>query len=129
VAADLLVPGTYVYVAEDLETRELVGFVSYYVTHGGAFFLDYLWMHKKYLATKLRETLLEKVEKDMRDVGEGQYHVRIGVRDRLYGEFFISQGFDTLNQLEITKYLEKVPERKYTARNIDIFGFKFKRVI
>jgi len=129
VATDLLVPGTYVYVAEDLGTKELVGFVSYYVTHGGAFFLDYLWVQRRYLATKLRETLLEKAEKDVRDAGEDQYHVRIGARDKLYGEFFISQGFDTLNQLEITRYLEKVPERRYTAENIDILGFRFKRAI
>ncbi len=129
VATDLLVPGTYVYVAKDIGLKRLVGFVSYYVTHGGAFFLDYLWVQKKYLATKLREALLEKIEKDVRDAGEDQYNVRIGVRDRLYGEFFIRQGFDTLNQLEITKYLEKVPERKYTAENIEIFGYKFKRVI
>jgi len=86
-------------------------------------------VQKKYLATKLREALLEKVEKDVRDAGEDQYNVRIGLRDRLYGEFFIRQGFDTLNQLEITKYIEKVPERKYTAENIEIFGYKFKRVI
>jgi len=129
VATDLLVPGTYVYVAEDIATKKLVGFVSYYVTHGGAFFLDYLWVQKKILTTKIREALLEKVEKDVRDAGEGQYNVRIGVRDRLYGEFFISQGFDTLNQLEITKYLEKVPERKYTAENLEFFGFRFKRVV
>ena len=129
VATDLLVPGTYVYVAEDLETKKLVGFVSYNVTHGGAFFLDYLWVEKKYLATRLREALLEKVEEDVREAGEDQYHVRIGVRERLYGEFFIRQGFDTLNQLEITKYLKGVPKRKYTAENVEIFGYKFKRVI
>jgi len=129
VATDLLVPGTHVYVAEDLKTKELVGFVSYYVTHGGAFFLDYLWVKRKYLDTRLRKSLLEKVEEDVRTAGENQYHVRIGARDRLYGEFFMSQGFDTLNQLEITKYLGKMPERKYTAENIDVFGFKFKRAI
>jgi len=44
-------------------------------------------------------------------------------------EFFIRQGFDTLNQLEITKYLKGVPKRKYTAENVEIFGYKFKRVI
>ena len=129
VATDLLVPGTYVYVAEDREAKKLVGFVSYYVTHGGAFFLDYLWVEKEYLDTRLREAFLEKVEEDVREAGEDQYSVRIGVRDRLYGEFLIIQGFDTLNQLEITKYLKKVPERRYTAENVEIFGYKFKRVI
>lgn len=129
VATDLLVPGTYVYVAEDLETKKLVGFVSYYVTHGGAFFLDYLWVEKEHLATRLREDLLEKVEEDVHEAREDQYHVRIGARDRLYGEFFIRQGFDTLNQLEITKYLERVPKRKYTSENVEILGYKFKRVI
>jgi len=44
------------------------------------------------------------------------------VRDRRYGEFFISQGFDTLNQLEIRKYLGKVPKREYSAENADVFG-------
>jgi len=129
VATDLLVPGTYVYVAEDSEKKKLVGFVSYYVTHGGAFFLDYLWVEKEYLDTELREAFLEKVEEDVLEAGEDQYHVRIGVRDRLYGEFFVHQGFDTLNQLEITKYLKGVPKRKYTAENVEIFGFKFRRVI
>jgi DNA-binding HxlR family transcriptional regulator len=129
VATDLLVPGTYVYVAEDLEKKKLVGFVSYYVTHGGAFFLDYLWVEKEYLATKLREAFLERVQEDVLEAGEDQYHVRVGVRDRLYGEFFVHHGFDTLNQLEITKYLKGVPKRKHTAENVEIFGFKFKRVI
>jgi len=129
VATDLLVPGTYVYVAEDLEKKKLVGFVSYYVTHGGAFFLDYLWVEKEYLATKLREAFLQKVQEDVLEAGEDQYHVRIGVRDRLYGEFFVHHGFDTLNQLEITKYLKGVPKREHAAENVEIFGFKFKRVI
>ncbi len=129
VATDLLVPGTYVYVAEDLETKELVGFVSYYVTHGGAFFLDYLWVRKEYLNTKIGEAFLERVEQDVREGEEDQYHVRFGARDKLYGKFFIQHGFETLNQFEVTKYLEKVPERKYTAENVEIFGYKFKRVI
>lgn len=129
VATDLLVPGTYVYVAEDLETRKLVGFVSYNVTHGGAFFLDYLWVEKKYLSLRLREAFLEKVEEDVLEAGEDQYPVRIGSRDKLYGEFYIRQGFETLNQLEITKYLKGVPKRKHTAENVEILGFKFKRVI
>ena len=69
------------------------------------------------------------VEEDVHEAGEDQYHVRFGARDRLYGEFFITQGFETLNQFEVTKYPKKVPERKYTAENVEILGYKFKRVI
>ena len=36
----------------------------------GAFFLDYLWVEKQYLSTRLSEALLEKVEEDVRDAGE-----------------------------------------------------------
>jgi len=129
VATDLLVPGTYVYVAEDSETKKLAGFVSYYVTHGGAFFLDYLWVKKNLLSKRLREAFLEIVEEDVRKAGEDQYHVRFGARDKLFGTFFINQGFETLNQFEVTKYLDKVPERKYTAENVEILGFHFKRAI
>ena len=129
VATDLLVPGTYVYVAEDSKAKKLVGFVSYYVTHGGAFFLDYLWVKKKYLASRLREAFLNIVEEDVHKAGEDQYHVRFGARDKLFGTFFINQGFETLNQFEVTKYLNKVPERKYTVENVEILGYCFKRVI
>lgn len=129
VATDLLVPNTYVYVAEDVETKELVGFVSYYTSHGGAFFLDYLWVKKEYFSTKLKEVFLEKVEEDVLKAGEHQYDVLILFRDKLYVDFFISQGFETLRMLRIAKYLKDVPKREYIAENVEIFGYKFKRVI
>ena len=91
--------------------------------------MDYLWVKEGYLNTRLRKALLKKVEVDVREAGEDQYHVRFGARDRLYGEFFIGQGFETLNQFEVTKYLEKVPDRKHTAENVKILGYKFRRVI
>lgn len=129
VATDLLVPGTYVYVVEDRGTERLVGFVSYEVIHGGAFYVNYLWVKKKLLSNGLREALLEKVEEDVLEAGEDCYNVRIGLGDRLYGDFFIHFGFDELNQLEITKHLKEVPRRKYSAENADIFGYKFRSVI
>lgn len=125
VATDPLVPNTYVYVAEDVETKKLVGFVSYYTTHGGAFFLDYLWVKKQCLPTRLRQVFLEKVEEDVLEAGEDQYDILIGVRDKLYGEFLVTQGFDALKELRITKYLKGAPKRKHTAENVELFGFKF----
>ena len=129
VATDLLVPGTYVYVAEERETKRLAGFVNYEVTHGGAFFVDYLWVRKKHLDAGLREALLERIEEDVLEAGEDCYNVRIGLRDRLYGEFFVSFGFDELNQLEITKHLKEAPIRKYSAQNLDVLGYKFRSII
>jgi len=43
---------------------------------------------------KIRTSAGEEVRglRNEREAGEDQCHVRIGVRDRLYGEFFISQG-------------------------------------
>jgi len=129
VGTDLLVPITYVYVAEDLEKKKVVGFVSYDLLHGGAFFLNYLWIEKEYLPTRLREALLEKVEEDVLKAGEDQYSVHIGVRDKLHGEFFIHYGFDTLNELQMTKYLREAPKRKFSAQNVEFLGYKFKNVI
>jgi hypothetical protein len=129
VATDLLVPGTYVYVAEDLVTKKIVGFVNYAVTHGGAFFVDYLWVKKEHLDAGLREALLERVEEDVLEAGEDCYNVRIGLQDKLYGEFFINFGFNELNQLEITKHLKEAPKRKFSAQDVDVFGYKFRSVI
>jgi len=103
--------------------------VNYQVTHGGAFFVDYLWVKKKHLDAGLREALLGRVEKDVLEAGEDCYSVRIVLRDELYGEFFINFGFDELNQLEIAKHLKEVPKRKFSAENVDIFGSKFRSVI
>ena len=129
VATDLLVPGTYVYVVEDRKTKRLVGFVNYEVTHGGAFFVDYLWVKKERLNDGLREALLKRIEEDVVEAGEDCYSVRIGLRDMLYGDFFIRFGFDELNQIEITKHVKQVPERKYSAQDFDLFGYKFRNVI
>jgi len=129
VSTDMLVPITYVYVAEDLEKKKIVGFVSYDLLHGGAFWLNYLWVEKAYLSNRLREALLKRVEEDVLKAGEDQYHVHVGVGDKLYGEFFIRYGFDTLNELEMTKYLKEAPKRKYSAENVEFLGYKFKNVI
>jgi len=129
VGTDLLVPITYVYVAEDLEKKKVVGFVTYDLLHGGAFWLNYLWVEKEHLSTRLREALLERVEEDVLKAGEDQYCVHIGVGDKLYGEFFIRYGFDTLNELQMTKYLRQAPKRKYSAENVEFLGYKFKSVI
>ena len=129
VATDLLVPGTYVYVAKNRKTKELVGFVNYEVTHGGEFFVDYLWVKKKHLSEELREALLEKVEEDVLEAGEDCYSAHIGLRDKLYGKFFIRFGFDELNKLQITKHLKEGSERPYPAKNLDILGYKFRSIV
>jgi hypothetical protein len=129
VGTDMLVPITYVYVAEDLRKKKAVGFVTYDLLHGGAFWLNYLWVEKEYLSTRLREALLERVEEDVLKAGEDQYCVHISVGDKLCGEFFIRYGFDTLNELEMTKYLKEAPKRKYSAENVEFMGYKFKNVI
>ena len=129
VGTDMLVPITHLYVAENLDTKKLVGFITYDLLHGGAFWLSYLWVEKEHLSTGLREALLERVEEDVLKAGENQYCVHIGVGDKLYGEFLIRYGFDTLNELEMTKYLKEAPKRKHSAENVEFLGYKFKNVI
>lgn len=129
VGTDILVPITYVYVAEDLRKKKVVGFITYDLLHGGAFWLNYLWVEKEHLSTRLREALLKRVEEDVLNAGEDQYCIHIGVGDKIYGEFFIRYGFDTLNELEMTKYLRETPKRKYSAENVEFLGYKFRNVI
>lgn len=63
------------------------------------------------------------------EAGEDCYSVRIGLRGMLYGDFFIGFRFDELNQIEIAKHVKQVPERKYSARDFDLFGYKFRNVM
>jgi len=128
VTTDLLVPDTRVYVAEH-PSGSLIGFISYAIRHGGVFWVEYLWAGEGSQAEEVQEQLLEAVERDVRDAGEDQLHTHFGVDNRRFGEFYLRHGFETLNRLEVTKYLGEAPKRKYTAENAEIFGYKFKRVI
>lgn len=125
VTTDMLVPDTRVLVAEHGPEKKLVGFISYAIRYGGAYFIEYHWVDKEYSQLGYGDKLLRAVEEEARMAGENQINLRISHREHSALEYYIQQGYETLNFLELAKYLEHLPT-PYSGEEIQILGHKLK---
>jgi len=124
VATDMLVPDTHVLVLEHGAEGRLVGFISYAIRYGGVYFIEYEWVEREYKAYGYDDELFQRVEDEARGAGEDIF-VRVHHREHRFIDYLIGRGYDTLNMLELAKYLQKLPEN-YSGKIIEIEGHKFK---
>jgi len=124
VATDLLVPDTRALVLEHGHEARLAGFVSYAIRHGGVYFIEYEWVEKEYKRYGYADELFQRVEDEARGAGEDVF-IRVSHREHRFIDFLIRRGYDTLNMLELAKYLGKPPE-DYDGKAIEIEGRRFK---
>lgn len=125
VVTDLLVPDTRVLVLEHGAEKRLVGFISYAVRYGGVFFIEYEWVEKEYAEHGYDDMLFQRVEDEARAAGEAAVYIRVSHREHRFIEFLIRRGYETLNMLELAKYLERLPE-PYSGKTIEIEGHRLK---
>lgn len=123
VITDLLVPDTRVLVVEHNE-KELVGFISYAVRHGGVFFIEYEWVEKEYGKSGYDDMLFQRVEDEAKASGENSLYIRVSHREHRFIDFLLRRGYDILNMLELAKYLDKPPDD--LGKAIEIEGHRFK---
>jgi len=124
VATDLLVPDTHALVLEHGAENRLVGFISYAIRYGGVYFIEYEWVEREYKRYGYDDELFQRVEDQARGAGEDIF-VRVSYREHRFIDFLIRRGYDTLNMLELAKYLDKPPE-DYSGKTIEIEDRKFK---
>ncbi|MBO3803948.1 MAG: GNAT family N-acetyltransferase [Candidatus Brockarchaeota archaeon] len=125
VVTDLLVPDTRVLVVEQGNDDQLVGFISYAIRHGGVFFVEYEWVENEYVKYGCDGMLFQRVEQEAREAGETSTYIRVSHRERRFIEFLRRMGYETINMLELVKYLDKLPD-PYSGKLIEIEGHRFK---
>lgn len=125
VVTDLLVPDTRVLVLEHGADSQLVGFISYAIRYGGVFFIVYEWVEKKYAEYGYDDMLFQRVEEEAKAAGENALYIHVSHREHRFIEFLIRRGYDTLNMLELAKYLDSPPE-PYSGKMVEIEGHRFK---
>lgn len=125
VVTDLLVPDTRVLVLEHDAEKRLIGFISYAVRYGGVFFIEYEWVEKEYAEHGYDDILFQRVEDEARAAGQGAVYIRVSHREHRFIEFLIRRGYETLNMLELAKYLDRLPE-PYSGKTIEIGGHRLK---
>jgi len=124
VATDLLFPDTHALVLEHGVENRLVGFISYAIRYGGVYFIEYEWVGGEYRKYGYDDELFQRVEDEARGAGEDIF-IRVSHREHRFIDFLIRRGYDTLNMLELAKYLDKPPE-DYSGKTIEIEGHRFK---
>lgn len=125
VVTDLLVPDTRVLVLEHGAEKRLVGFISYALRYGGVFFIVYEWVEKEYAEHGCDDMLFQRVEEEARAAGESAVYISVSHREHRFIEFLIRRGYETLNMLELAKYLDKLPE-PYSGKTVEIEGHRLK---
>lgn len=125
VVTDLLVPDTHVLVLEHGAEKQLVGFISYAIRYGGVFFIVYEWVEKEYAEYGCDDMLFQRVEDEARAAGESAVYIHVSHREHRFIEFLIRRGYETLNMLELAKYLDKLPE-PYSGKTIEIEGHRLR---
>jgi len=124
VATDLLVPDTHALVLEHGSENRLVGFISYAIRYGGVYFIEYEWVDKEYKKYGYDDGLFQRVEDEARGAGEDIF-IRVSHREHRFIDFLTRRGYDTLNMLELAKYLHKPPQN-YSGKLIVIEGHRLK---
>lgn len=125
VVTDLLVPDTRVLVLEHGADSRLVGFISYAIRYGRVFFIEYEWVEREYAKYGYDDMLFQHLEEEARAAGENALYIHVSHREHRFIDFLIRRGYDTLNMLELAKYLNKLPE-PYSGKKIEIEGHVFK---
>lgn len=125
VTTDLLIPDTRVLVLEREIGGEPIGFISYAIRYGGIFFIEYEWVEPQYSKHGYDDILFQRVEDEAKKAGETSLYIRVSHREHRFIEFLIRRGYETLNMLELAKYLEKRPE-PYSGKGIEIEGHRLK---
>lgn len=125
VITDLLVPDTHALVLEHGAEDRLVGFISYAIRYGGVYVIEYEWVDREYVKLRYDDELFQRVEGEARASGETSLYIRVSHRERRFIEFLMRRGYETLNMLELAKYLDKLPDH-YSGKVIEIEGHGFK---
>ncbi len=121
---DLLVPDTHVLVLEHGCDNRPVGFISYAIRHGGVFYIEYEWIEKEYAKYKYDDALFQQVEEEARASGETSLYILVSHREHRFIEFLMHRGYETLNMLELAKYLEERPRN--SGKTVEIEGHIFR---
>jgi len=72
----------------------------------------------------LSNELFQRVEDEARGAGEDVF-IRVSHREHRFIDFLMRRGYDTLNMLELAKYLGKPPE-DYSGKTVEIEGRRFR---
>jgi len=124
VVTDLLVPDTHALVLEHGAEGRLVGFIGYAIRYGGVYFIEYEWVEKEYTGYGYDDELFQRVEDEARGAGEDVF-IRVSHREHRFIDLLMRRGYDTLNMLELAKYLGKPPE-DYSGKTVEIEGRRFR---
>jgi GNAT superfamily N-acetyltransferase len=97
-------PQSWLIVAEEGETGQLVGFARW-EERGGAFFGRELFVRPEYRDRGIGTRLQEEVERQVREAGADVFFVSVVPHNRHMLAFAHRRGYDTLNTVELRKEL------------------------
>ena len=113
---------SWLIVAEEQETGQLVGFARW-EEREGAFFGRELFVCPEHRGQGIGARLLEEVERKVQQAGSDALFISIIPQNRRMLAFSVRHGYDTLNTVELRKELGNEQSRRKT---ITLFGLKFK---
>jgi len=119
-ASDLFFPDTRILVLEHGVDKRIVGFISYAIQRKGGFYIEYEWVEKDYTKYGYDDKLFQRVEDEVSKAGGGSLYILVSHEEHRFIDFLINRGYQTLNTLELAKYLDGPP--KDSGRNIEIEG-------
>jgi GNAT superfamily N-acetyltransferase len=115
-------PQSWLVVAEEGETGQLVGFACW-EEREGAFFGRELFVRPEYRDQGIGTRLQEEVERQVREAGADAFFISVVPQNRHMLAFAHRRGYDTLNTVELRKELAGEPPRR---GQVALFDLKFK---
>jgi GNAT superfamily N-acetyltransferase len=115
-------PQSWLIVAEEGATGELVGFV-HWEEREGAFFGRELFVRPEYRDRGIGTCLQEEVERQVREAGADAFFVSVVPHNRHMLAFAHRRGYDTLNTVELRKELARGQPRR---GEVALFDLEFK---
>jgi GNAT superfamily N-acetyltransferase len=115
-------PQSWLIVAEEGETGQLVGFARW-EEREGAFFGRELFVRPEYRDQSIGTRLQEEVERQVREAGADAFFISVVPQNRHMLAFAHRRGYDTLNTVELRKELAGEKPRR---RQVALFDLEFK---
>jgi GNAT superfamily N-acetyltransferase len=115
-------PQSWLIVAEEGETGQLVGFARW-EERGGAFFGRELFVRAEHRDQGIGTRLQEEVERHVREAGAAAFFVSVVPHNRHMLAFAHRRGYDTLNTVELRKELAGGQPRR---GEVVLFDLEFK---
>jgi ribosomal protein S18 acetylase RimI-like enzyme len=115
-------PQSWLIVAEEGETGQLVGFARW-EEREGAFFGRELFVRPEYRDRGIGTRLQEEIERQVREAGADAFFISVVPHNRPMLAFAHRRGYDTLNTVELRKELAGGQPRR---GQVALFDLEFK---